>query len=173
MKHILLCLLVVLFASGCGRSQKDIAGVYETKEIKEPIDSYIHRSKKWILDLSEGGNFTLKKEVFVVPTQDKKYSPVPEKGVSISGEWRLADDTISFKWKTFRAPQKDVKTQYDNLITGQINCSLSAEVQTSGDLVMGELSLTKYKDPDLVINPYEKFDEPAHEVETLRFTKTN
>ena len=177
MKHILLCLIVVFFTSGCGKSQKDIAGVYETKEIKEPIDSYKHRSKKWILDLSESGNFTLTKEVFLVPTQDKKYSPIPEKGVSISGEWSLADNMISLKWETFRdlhSEEKDLKSQFGDPVIGiKINSSLPSEVQSNGDLIMGELLLTKYKKTDLEPHRFDAYLQPAYEVGKLRFTKTN
>lgn len=131
MKHILLCLIVVFFTSGCGKSQKDIAGVYETKEIKEPIDSYKHRSKKWILDLSEGGNFTLKKEVFVVPTQDKKFSPIPEKGLREIGEWILHDGSLSIMIEPFVPPEVNGTRDRPYLV------KIPFEIQSNGSMVAG------------------------------------
>lgn len=95
----ILSLVIILF-SGCGKSMEDVSGVYETEEIKTPRDGTRswHHSTKWILDLSESGKFTLKQEKFRVPTQDKKYSPVPMTGESIVGDWIMNKKQVTLSW---------------------------------------------------------------------------
>jgi hypothetical protein len=132
----LLCVILILIAcilGGCGESIEDVAGVYETKEVKTPItgNNHWHKSSKWILDLSEGGSFTLTNEVFRVPTQDKKYSPIPEKGLSEKGEWMLHGGNLSIMIEPFVPPEVNGTRDRPYL------AKIPFEIQSNGSMVAG------------------------------------
>ena len=122
-------------------------------------------------------NFSFEESARYLGVSVSSVKRLREKGVSISGEWSLADNMISLKWETFRDPhseEKDLKTQFGDPVTGiKINSSLPSEVQSSGDLIMGELLLTKYKKTDLEPHRFDDYLQPAYEIQKLRFTKTN
>ena len=88
-------ILIACILTGCGKSMKDVAGVYETAEIKEPQSSATYYSTTWVLDLAESGTFTLKENRLrksIVKTRE----PVPMKGgKKISGEWSLNHGRIT------------------------------------------------------------------------------
>ena len=70
-----LLILVASILAGCGKSMKDVAGVYETTEIKKPSSTYkIYFSSTWVLDLAESGTFTLTENKFRKFIEDKKYN---------------------------------------------------------------------------------------------------
>lgn len=97
---------------------KDVAGVYQTLESKEPIEGTRawHKSSKWILDLSEGGSFTLNIEVFRVPTQDKKYSPIPVQGTTLTGYWNVSNSKLELTVEEWTDTiKKDVGNMVFNL----------------------------------------------------------
>lgn len=122
---------VVLFL-GCGQSRLKIGGVYETREAKTPINGTIewHNSSKWVLDLSQNGKFRLEEKVFRIPTQDKKYSPVPTMGAGTSGTWKSGSKQITLSWTKFVPPEAT-----DNGRGGQVNLALELYLQQNGDLV--------------------------------------
>ena len=169
-------LILIVFLVGCGKSMKDVAGVYETQETKTPSDGSgsWHHSSKWILDLSEGGKFTLKEEKFKMPTRDKMYAPIPEKGAKVSGEWKMNKDSVSLGWMTFRILHKDEKklTEFgDPASDVSVNASITAEIQSTGDLVMGEINLTKRDPSDLDPQPWDIFLLPTNDIQEMRFLK--
>ena len=122
---------IVLFL-GCGQSRLKIGGVYETKEAKTPIEGsfYWYKSSRWVLDLSQNGKFRLEEKVLRIPTQDKKYSPVPAMGAGASGNWKLGSKRISLSWTEFVPPEVT-----DSGRGGQVNLTLELYLQQNGDLV--------------------------------------
>ena len=83
---------------------------------------------------------------------------------------------MSLRWKSYRNQYPDengIKDKFGNPKRVSMNSLLSVEIQANGDLVMGELLLTRYKKTDLGPSFVETAIHPANDVEKLRFTKTN
>jgi hypothetical protein len=143
---------------------QDVAGVYETVEIKEQIENTRswHLSTKWILDLSESGGFTLTSMVFRVPTQDKKYSPIPEKSLRLEGAYTIKDNSVVLRWTPFvPIPVGGEKDDHPDYI-------MPLSIQSNEDLVAGEFELSFPTDIfDRIADGYLAFSD----VETLRFTR--
>lgn len=169
--------MLITLLAGCGKSPKDVAGVYETKEIKTPLSPSWHHSSKWILDLSEAGTFTLTNEVFRVPTQDKKYSPILEKGLNETGEWRINGDSITLTWQTTRSPHKEEEGQLDRfgypIASVLVIATISAQIQSNGDLVMGEITLSKFQHDHLDPLPWDFYGLPTYDIQMLRFSASH
>ena len=119
-------ILIACILTGCGKSMEDVAGVYETAEIKEPQSSGSYYSTTWVLDLAESGTFTLKENKLrksIVKTRE----PVPINGSEVSGAWSLDSGRIIIV----------VKGLVDKDGNPDIVLKIPFDVQSSGDLVSG------------------------------------
>jgi len=150
-------ILIACILTGCGKSMKDVAGVYETAEIKEPQSSGSYYSTTWVLDLAESGTFTLKENRLrksIVKTRE----PVPMNGSEESGTWQLLNGEVSLTFVLFRqSPVIDLSgfdeavaegnpfDQFDEPRTvakpirewEDVLLRVPLEVQSSGDLIAG------------------------------------
>ncbi len=120
-------ILIACILTGCGKSMKDVAGVYETAEIKEPQSSGSYYSTTWVLDLAESGTFTLKENKLRKFREGKTHEPVPMNGSEVSGAWSLDSGRIIIV----------VKGLVDKDGNPDIVLKIPFDVQSSGDLVSG------------------------------------
>lgn len=131
-------LAVTCILTGCGKSIKDVAGVYESAEIKEVIKgtASAYYSTTWVLDLAERGTFTLKEHKSRKHMQSQKYAPVPMDGREISGEWELGRDSIICSWSEFHVPVSDLATDpAPGYRGGDVHYGLTFDVQAAGGIV--------------------------------------
>ena len=122
-------ILIACILTGCGKSMKDVAGVYETAEIKEPQSSGSYYSTTWVLDLAESGTFTLKENRLrksIVKTRE----PVPMDGIEESGAWSLNDGRITTTTKLWDEPDELSPVVFSVL-------KILFDIQSSGDLIAG------------------------------------
>ena len=122
-------ILIACILTGCGKSMKDVAGVYETAEIKEPQSSATYYSTTWVLDLAESGTFTLKENRLrksIVKTRE----PVPMDGIEESGAWSLNDGRITTTTKLWDEPDELSPVVFSVL-------KILFDIQSSGDLIAG------------------------------------
>lgn len=132
-----LLILVACIVTGCGKSMKDVAGVYETEEIKESIKGTrsMYYSTTWVLDLAESGTFTLKENKSRKREQGQKYAPVPVGGVEESGKWSLLDGKITITFM-LHGPWADY-AEPDKVGEPDIVLQIPFDIQSTGDLVAG------------------------------------
>lgn len=129
-------ILIACILTGCGKSMKDVAGVYETAEIKEPQSSGSYYSTTWVLDLAESGTFTLKENKLrksIVKTRE----PAPMNGSEVSGKWELDLDSVICNWREYRTPASDLVDgpPHHGYRGGESHYSLTLGVQSNGSLV--------------------------------------
>jgi len=149
-------ILIACILTGCGKSMKDVAGVYETAEIKEPQSSGSYYSTTWVLDLAESGTFTLKENKLrksIVKTRE----PVPMNGSEVSGAWSLDSGRIIIV----------VKGLVDKDGNPDIVLKIPFDVQSSGDLVSGGIigggnAWDDYSNDEITAyhNVFDQFDTP-------------
>ena len=161
-----LLILVASILAGCGKSMKDVAGVYETTEIKKPSSTYkIYFSSTWVLDLAESGTFTLTENKFRKFIEDKKYKPQPLDGSNESGTWSLNDGRITITIKPF-VPLEVEETRDEPYVV-----TIPFAIQSTGDLVSeandvsGGNSVKGEFSPDLYLL------NTAYDLEGLRFKR--
>ena len=151
-------ILIACILTGCGKSMQDVAGVYETAEIKEPLNSVSYYSTTWVLDLAESGTFTLKENKLRKFREGKTHEPVPMGGSEESGTWQLLNGEVSLTFVLFRqSPVIDISgfdeavaegnvfDQFDEPRTvakpipewEDVLLRVPLEVQSSGDLIAG------------------------------------
>tara|TARA_B110001469_G_C9585529_1_gene290440 strand:+ start:126 stop:629 length:504 start_codon:yes stop_codon:yes gene_type:complete len=130
-------ILIACILTGCGKSMKDVAGVYETAEIKEPIKGTVsaYYSTTWVLDLVESGTFTLKEHKSRKHMQSQKYAPVPLAGIEKLGKWSLRDGKITITLMVYSIWDKYVAP--DEAGYPDIMLKIPFDVQSAGDLVAG------------------------------------
>ena len=124
-------ILIACILTGCGKSMKDVAGVYETAEIKEPQSSGSYYSTTWVLDLAESGTFTLKENKLRKFREGKTHEPVPMNGIEESGAWSLDGGRITITIKPF-VPLLVEETRDEPYVV-----TIPLAVQSTGDLVSG------------------------------------
>jgi hypothetical protein len=124
-------ILIACILTGCGKSMKDVAGVYETAEIKEPFNTRTYDSTTWVLDLAESGTFTLTKKKFRKFIEDKKYQPRPMDGSVESGAWSLNGGRITITIKPF-VPLEVEETRDEPYLV-----KIPFDIQSVGDLIAG------------------------------------
>ena len=120
-------ILIVCILTGCGKSMKDVAGVYETEEIREPIkgsESEYH-STTWVLDLAERGTYTLEEAKFRNHIQGQTFDPLPLVGFSTGGAWRLQDGVVIVTQEWLR----------NDGVIEMVTVDLPFNLEASGDLV--------------------------------------
>lgn len=141
MHKLLIATTLILLLSGCSKPNSKIAGVYETQETKTPIKgtNSWHHSTKWILDLHEGHSFTLRQEKFRIPTRDKMYSPIPERGTTHNGSWTIQDNQVTLNWEGFIPPETSKGS------SGSISFILNLQLQKNGNLV-SEQATARWRD---------------------------
>jgi hypothetical protein len=110
---------------------EDVAGVYETEEIKESIEGTrsMYYSTIWVLDLAESGTFTLKEKKSRKHVQSQKYAPVPVDGGYTAGEWGLEHSEVIITLKPFVPREVAAKRGKPHLV------AIPFGVQSTGDLV--------------------------------------
>jgi hypothetical protein len=120
-------ILIACILTGCGKSMKDVAGVYETEEIKESIKGTgtAYYSTTWVLDLAERGTYTLKEMKFRKHVKGQTFDPLPLEGMSTGGAWRFQDGEATV---TVKRPRNDGSV-------GMIAVDLPFSVEASGDLI--------------------------------------
>lgn len=153
---------------------KDVAGVYETAEIKEVIKGIrsAYYSITWVLDIAESGTFTLKEEKYRKFIESKKYAPLPIDGRVISGEWELGRDSIICRWSEFRAPAADlVSVDVSGYRGGEFRYSLIFDVQSTGSLVSGAIDASGGNSTQGEFNPDLFLLNSAYDLEGLRFKR--
>ena len=138
-------ILIACILTGCGKSMQDVAGVYETAEIKEPQSSATYYSTTWVLDLAESGTFTLKENKLRKFREGKTHEPVPMNGSEVSGKWELDRDAVICSWSEFRAPATDLDDgpPYTGYRGGESHYSLTLGVQSGGDIISGTVPRKK------------------------------
>jgi len=160
---------------------EDVAGVYETAEIKKPSSSYkIYFSSTWVLDLAESGTFTLTENKFRKFIEDKKYKPQPLDGNQISGEWKLGRDSIICSWSGYIVGGVDISSAYEageSLEGGsgeKVTYSLIFDVQATGDIIsrIREVSRAVISNPFDAFDAYDpRFGTPADKIAKTRFKR--
>jgi hypothetical protein len=149
-------ILIACILTGCGKSMKDVAGVYETSEIKKPFNTHTYDSTTWVLDLAESGTFTLTKKKFRKFIEDKKYQPRPMDGMEVSGKWELDRDSVICSWSGLTFAEEQELAQLEARFAQELNNTKSSltkdeeeeptlsspfnrsvifDVQTSGDVI--------------------------------------
>ena len=118
-------ILIACILTGCGKSMQDVAGVYETAEIKEPQSSGSYYSTTWVLDLAESGTFTLKENKLRKFREGKTHEPVPIDGSEISGKWEFDRDSIVCNWSGKKS----------------FHLTLTLDIQSTGSLVSGTIGV--------------------------------
>ncbi len=177
-------ILIVCILTGCGKSMKDVAGVYETEEIKESQNSRMYYSTTWVLDLAESGSFTLTEEKYRKFIESKKYAPLPMGGSEESGTWQLLNGEVSLTFVLFRqspvidlsgfdeaVAEGNVFDQFDEPRTvakpipewEDVLLKVPLEVQSSGDLIAGGQFDGKSVEKTITFDDYD--------IEGLRFKR--
>jgi hypothetical protein len=134
-------ILIACILTGCGKSMQDVAGVYESAEIKEPLNSASYYSTTWVLDLAESGTFTLEENKSRQHIQGHKFAPVPMNGSKVSGEWKLDLDSIVCNWSGLTVAEEQELAQLEEELEEEptppspFNQSFIFDVQTSGDVI--------------------------------------
>lgn len=145
-------ILIACILTGCGKSMKDVAGVYETAEIKEPQSSGSYYSTTWVLDLAESGTFTLKENKLrksIVKTRE----PVPIDGSEISGKWEFDRDSIICSWSEFVKAEAVPEKPWTGYI--EVYYSLNLDVQATGSLVSGTIGVPDSEEDTGVFDDYD------------------
>ena len=135
---------------------QDVAGVYETAEIKEPQSSATYYSTTWVLDLAESGTFTLKENKLRKFREGKTHEPVPMNGSEVSGKWELDRDSVICSWSGLTFAEEQELAQLEARFAQELNNTKSSltkdeeeeptlsspfnrsfifDVQTSGDVI--------------------------------------
>ena len=120
---------------------QDVAGVYETAEIKKPFNARTYDSTTWVLDLAESGTFTLKENKSRQHMQSQKFAPVPMNGSEVSGEWKLDRDSVICNWSGLTVAEEQELAQLEEELEEEptppspFNQSFIFDVQTSGDVI--------------------------------------
>lgn len=156
---------IACFLTGCGKSMKDVAGVYETEEIKEPIEgtTTAYHSTTWVLDLAERGTFTLREVKFKNHIQGQTFDPLPLDGMSTGGGWRLQDGEATVTVK--RPPMHGS--------VGMVAVELPFSVEASGDLVS---EFPSFPSSDVTKHPqavWDVMDELLEVGSSLRFKRVD
>jgi hypothetical protein len=118
-------ILIACILTGCGKSMQDVAGVYETAEIKEPLNSVSYYSTTWVLDLAESGTYTLEEAKFRNHIQGQTFDPLPLVGFSTGGAWRLQDGVVIVTQEWLR----------NDGVIEMVTVDLPFNLEASGDLV--------------------------------------
>ena len=137
-------ILIACILTGCGKSMQDVAGVYETAEIKEPLNSGSYYSTTWVLDLAESGTFTLKENKSRQHMQSQKFAPVPMNGSEVSGEWKLDRDSVICSWSEYHDDGLEVSPDPGEYLEYYYRLTLG--VQSNGSLVSGSIEVSGGKE---------------------------
>lgn len=127
--------LVIILCSGCGKSMKDVAGVYGTKEIRttSPQDSAYMQVSQWFLDLSDSGKYSLKESVYLHP-RHKETRKIHKDGFELLGaEW-----TFSNNGKVF-LKHADFSDGEGGLFGRIIESRIILNPENNGDLVVTDV----------------------------------
>jgi hypothetical protein len=130
-------ILIACILIGCGKSMQDVAGVYETAEIKEPQSSATYYSTTWVLDLAESGTFTLKENKLRKFREGKTHEPVPMNGSEVSGKWELDRDSVVCNWSEFYVLPTDLDEAPPSpgYRGGEFYYGLTFDLQNTGDII--------------------------------------
>jgi hypothetical protein len=158
-------ILIACILTGCGKSMKDVAGVYETSEIKKPFNTHTYDSTTWVLDLAESGTFTLTKKKFRKFIEDKKYQPRPMDGMEESGAWSLDGGRITITIKPF-VPLLLEETRDEPYVV-----TIPLAVQSTGDLVSGANDASGGNSVEGEFSPDLYLLNTAYDLKGLRFKR--
>ena len=161
-------ILTVCILTGCGKSMKDVAGVYETAEIKESIkgNGSMYYSTIWVLDLAESGTFTLKEHKSRKHMQSQKYAPVPVSGVEESGKWSLDGVRITISFRPLYELDESDRTEDEPYLV-----QIPFESQSTGDVVAGANDVSGGRSVKGEFSPDLYILNLAYDIEGLRFKR--
>lgn len=158
-------ILIACILTGCGKSMEDVAGVYETAEIKEPQSSGSYYSTTWVLDLAESGTFTLKENKLRKFREGKTHEPVPMDGIEESGGWSLNDSRVTITFNPF------VPLEVGETRNRPIEAGIPFAIQSTGDLVSEMNWVGGGNTVDGVFNTDLLFLHRKYDIKGLRFKR--